>query len=402
MFPHAKEIVGIRGTGVMQLASLGAPVLPGFLMPNETVKELIAKPQDAKKFFLEPISKMERVLGKRYNDEKNPMLIKVVESPVLTMIGAFSIHNVGLCDKTVGGFGTFVGEEFAYHEYRNVLRKLVELEGKTEIDEGRRKKIGAFADGLKASKKQTKVKAVIEEYKGLYPKEIFENAYTQLEFVVGLFHSFFKINASNIDSALLLQAMTFGNYGEESYYGNFYTRDIISGESEISGKYFLNAFDATQAAGKPVTQIESNFPQRAQEGRRGARAALQGDTPGAVHGGKRASLGHRPDPRPEQIDPGGDKNASRPPRQEDRRRRLRDQRDQTREGSRSSSTRSSISRRPKSSRRSRAASRARSAPRSGARTFLDRKAAQGLQEGHPVRTTTPSSSWSCRRPSPRT
>jgi pyruvate,orthophosphate dikinase len=257
--PDAKEIVGIRGTGVMQLASLGAPVLPGFLMPNETVNGLTAKPQDAKKFFLEPISKMERILGKRYNDEKNPMLIKVVESPVLAMIGAFSIHNVGLCDKTVGGFATFVGEEFAYHEYRNVLRKLTELEGKTEINEGRRKKIGAFAEELKASKKQAKVKAVIEEHKSLYPKDIFENAYTQLEFVVGLFHSYFKISASNIDSALLIQAMTFGNYGEESYYGNYYTRDIISGESEISGKYFLNAFDATQAVGKPVAQIEPNF-----------------------------------------------------------------------------------------------------------------------------------------------
>ena len=257
--PNAQEIIGTRGKNIMELASLGAPILPGFLLPNETVKDIVAKPQDAKKFFLEPISKIERILGKRFNDEKNPMLIKVVESPMLNMIRAFSIHNVGLCDKTVGGFGTFVGEDFAYHEYRNVLRKIVELETKSDIEPGRRKKIEAFAAELKASKKQAKVRSAIEDNKGLYPKEVFENAYSQVEFVLGLLLSYFQINTSNIDSAILIQAMTFGNYGEESYYGTYYTRDIITGESEISGKYFVNAFDATQAEGKSVTRIEAAF-----------------------------------------------------------------------------------------------------------------------------------------------
>ena len=257
--PNAQEIIGTRGKNIMELASLGAPILPGFLLPNETVNDLVAKPQDAKKFFLEPISKVERILGKRFNDEKNPMLIKVVESPMLNMIRAFSIHNVGLCDKTVGGFGTFVGEDFAYHEYRNVLRKIVELETKSDIEPGRRKKIEAFAAELKASKKQTKIRSAIEDNKGLYPKEVFENAYSQVEFVLGLLLSYFQINTSNIDSAILIQAMTFGNYGEESYYGTYYTRDIITGESEISGKYFVNAFDATQAEGKSVTRIEAAF-----------------------------------------------------------------------------------------------------------------------------------------------
>jgi pyruvate, orthophosphate dikinase len=257
--PNAQEIIGTRGKNIMELASLGAPILPGFLLPNETVKDLVAKPQDAKKFFLEPISKIERILGKRFNDEKNPMLIKVVESPMLNMIRAFSIHNIGLCDKTVGGFGTFVGEDFAYHEYRNVLRKIVELETKSDIEPGRRKKIEGFAAELKASKKQAKIRSAIEDNKGLYPKEVFENAYSQVEFVLGLLLSYFQINTSNIDSAILIQAMTFGNYGEESYYGTYYTRDIITGESEISGKYFVNAFDATQAEGKSVTRIEASF-----------------------------------------------------------------------------------------------------------------------------------------------
>ena len=129
-----QEKIGIRGKRIMELASLGAPILPGFIIPNDTLKELVESPEEAKKFIIEPIQKLERLLGKKYNDEKNPLLIKVVESPVLNMIHAFSIHNIGLCDKTVGGFATFVGEQFAYHEYINVIIKLIELEKKTDID----------------------------------------------------------------------------------------------------------------------------------------------------------------------------------------------------------------------------------------------------------------------------
>ena len=132
---ETEELVGIRGKRLMELASLGAPILPGFMLPNETVNEITENSKDAKKFLIEPIAKVDRLLNKSYNDEKNPLLIKIVESPMLNMIHAFSIHNVGLCDKTIGGFITFVGEEFAYHEYRNVLRKLIELEKKTDIDE---------------------------------------------------------------------------------------------------------------------------------------------------------------------------------------------------------------------------------------------------------------------------
>jgi len=257
--PQVLDIIGIRGKGAMELSALGAPVLPGFILPNETVNELIPSPQEAKKYLIEPLSKVERLLGKRFNDEKNPMLIKVVESPQLNMISAFSIHNIGLCDKTIGGFATFVGYDFAYHEYRNVLRKIVELESKTNISKQRKEKINEFASILKSSKKQQKIREVIEDNKKLYPKELFTNAYDQLFFVINLFHNFFQNNQSNIDSALLIQSMTFGNYGEESYFGSYFTRNIVTGEREISGQFFLNAFDATQAEGKPIQEIDESF-----------------------------------------------------------------------------------------------------------------------------------------------
>jgi pyruvate,orthophosphate dikinase len=256
---ETEELVGIRGKRLMELASLGAPILPGFMLPNETVNEITENPKDAKKFLIEPISKVERILNKSYNDEKNPLLIKVVESPMLNMIHAFSIHNIGLCDKTIGGFITYVGEDFAYHEYRNVLRKLIELEKKTDIDEERAKKLDKFSQKLKSSKKQKPIREAIEEFKSLYPKEIYSNAYDQLYFMIELFNKFFKKSSSNVDSALLVQAMTFGNYGEESYFGSTYSRNIITGENQISGEFFLNAFDSTETKGKQIGKIDSEY-----------------------------------------------------------------------------------------------------------------------------------------------
>lgn len=257
--PEAKEVIGIRGLRIMELASLEAKILPGFLLPNETVGELVTNIAEAKKFLIEPLSKVERVLKKRYNDEKNPLLIKVVESPQLNMIGAFSIHNIGLCDKTIGGFATFVGEDFAYHEYRNVIRKIIELEDKTESNSERKKQLKLFAEHLHSAKKSGKVKEALEEFRGLYPKEIFTNAYDQLFFVIALFHKFFQVSTSNVDSALLIQAMTFGNYGEESYFGSYYTRNIVTGKPEISGQFFVNAFDATETKGKEILKLDQAY-----------------------------------------------------------------------------------------------------------------------------------------------
>jgi pyruvate,orthophosphate dikinase len=254
-----QDSIGIRGLRVMELASLGAPILPGFIIPNETIGEIAAKIGEMKKFIIEPMSKIERLLKKKFNDERNPLLIKIVESPMLNMIQAFSIHNIGLCDKTVGGFATFVGEEFAYHEYRNVIRKVIELELKVGVDKEREKKLATFAAQLKGAKKQVKVKQAFEEHKKLYPESLFTNAYDQLHFIIELLHKYFESSSSNVDSAILMQAMTFGNYGEESYFGSYFTRDIVSGHPEISGKYFVNAFDSTETRGSSITKIDKAY-----------------------------------------------------------------------------------------------------------------------------------------------
>jgi pyruvate, orthophosphate dikinase len=254
--PEILESLGIRGKRIMELAKVDAPILPGFMMPNEAVRGLSKDPEQIKKALGLPINRMDEITDKKFNDPDNPLLIKVVESPLLNIIKSISIHNIGLCRKTLEGFGTFVGEDFAYHEYKNVYAKIIELELKSSEDTERNKKLSGIKEKLVSAKKNSDVDKIIQELENIYPSEIIEDAYYQLAYVISLFDKFFESNATSEDAALLIQTMTFGNYGEESFFGTFYTRNIVTGDNEISGNYFMNEFDATQSKGKSITEIQ--------------------------------------------------------------------------------------------------------------------------------------------------
>jgi pyruvate,orthophosphate dikinase len=57
----------------------------------------------------------------------------------------------------------------------------------------------------------------------------------------------------------MVQAMVYGNFGDNSYAGNFYTRNIIDGEKKIQGEYLRNEFDLTGGAPKPIEKIEKTY-----------------------------------------------------------------------------------------------------------------------------------------------
>ena len=80
-----------------------------------------------------------------------------------------------------------------------------------------------------------------------------------MSYVQSLYTKYLKDSETLNDSALLVQAMTFGNYGKESFFGSYYTRDIVTGNNELSGKFFANSFDATQSDGQPITKIRKEF-----------------------------------------------------------------------------------------------------------------------------------------------
>jgi pyruvate, orthophosphate dikinase len=258
--PDILEAIGSRGRRVMELASLGAPISPGFVVTNETVNTIAAESADLKKMFGTPIHAMEKVFGKTFNDPENPLLIKVVESPMLNMVNTFStIHNIGLCEKTVDGFARYVGDDFAYHEYGNVFQKIIELEMLTSPGKTREKQLEAFQKVLKKTESKKTIVAALEKYRSVFPEEIYTDTYAQLLYVMRLFQKLFQSNPTSVDSCLLVQTMVFGNFGDNSCFGNFFTHDIITGENEIRGQFFQKAFDDRNAKGKDILKIEKKY-----------------------------------------------------------------------------------------------------------------------------------------------
>ncbi|MFW5683844.1 MAG: putative PEP-binding protein [Spirochaetota bacterium] len=262
--PDVLEIVGSRGRRVMELASLGAPISPGFIVTNDTLNQVAADEAGVFEMLKDPLSDMEAIFKKEFNSSENPLLIKVVESPMLNMVNTFStIHNIGLSTYTVEGFASYVGEQFAYHEFGDVFAHLAEMELLTEKVPAKRKTAleKARKDFHAAAEKSDSKKAVlatIEKHKGVFPDAVFTDCYEQLRYVLKTYHDLFQINQSSTDSAILIQTMVFGNFGKNSLFGYFHTRDMITGEAGITGEYFEGAFDDTQISGKQITKIKKD------------------------------------------------------------------------------------------------------------------------------------------------
>jgi len=258
--PDMIETMGIRGKRIMDLARLGIPTLPGFILSNEFLATEEDSPKEHVANIKEAVKKMGKLLDKKFGDPQNPLLIKMVVSPMLNMVyTVFSLHNIGLCDTTIDGFASYVGESFAYHEYRNVISRIIELDLKSTLEDDRKKTLETLLGKVKKAKAVAKIKQIIEEAKEYYPLDIFTDAWKQSEFVEKLYKRFFEGNEALNDSALLVQAMTFGNYGKESYFGSYYTRNIVSGEGELSGEFFENSFDSKGKSGKNITLIKAPY-----------------------------------------------------------------------------------------------------------------------------------------------
>lgn len=255
------EIIGTRGRRVMELASLGAPISPGFLIANETLNKIADDEDGVFEAAKEPIAGMERIFKKTFSGADKPLLIKVVESPMLNMVNTFStIHNIGLSTETVGGFADYVGEQFGYHEFANLFANIAKMELLTDgVPAKRRTALEAmqkdFTAAAIAKSNKAKVEAAIAKHGKLMPGEVFSDCYEQLRYVLKLYHKLFQKNQSSADSAILIQTMVFGNFGKDSLFGSFHTRDIIDGKSGISGEFFVGAFDDTKSKGKSIDKI---------------------------------------------------------------------------------------------------------------------------------------------------
>ncbi len=245
---------GIRGRRAIELATMGLPIVPGFIIDCDLTMKL---PQvNIKEKVSSYIEQLEKETKKKFGDSKKPMMLKLVLSSELNVPFFPSIHNIGMSNDTVEAFGEYTGKDFAYGEYlflmRNIARKLYDFN-----DE----KVKGIESVL--SKKPTidQIKKTIELYKKEFGADYSDDPFDQLVFIMKKSAERYCNSDIDVDNSLsiMIQVMVYGNLGENSYSGNYFTRNIVTGDSEIQGDFLKNEFDFSGGKASEIKKIDKKY-----------------------------------------------------------------------------------------------------------------------------------------------
>jgi pyruvate, orthophosphate dikinase len=289
-----KALLGGKGANLAEMAVLGLPVPPGFTISTEVCtyfdKHSHRYPAGLEAEVKKQLARMERGLGRQFGDPKNPLLVSVRSGARASMPGMMdTILNLGLNDDTVQGVITESGNpRFAYDCYRRFVQMYGDIvlglkpQSKTEIDpfeaiiEQKKQQRGVHLDTeLSAEDLRALVgefKTAIRERRGV---EFPEDPYKQLWGAIGaVFGSWMNDRAiayrkmndipETWGTAVNVQAMVFGNRGNDSGTGVAFTRDPATGENVFYGEFLMNAQGEDVVAGirtpLPIAELERENP----------------------------------------------------------------------------------------------------------------------------------------------
>ncbi|MEM4589954.1 MAG: pyruvate, phosphate dikinase, partial [Candidatus Micrarchaeia archaeon] len=286
-----RQILGGKGCELSEMTRIGLPVPPGIIITTEQCliyqkTKKISKDLENKIF--KALSSVEKQVGKKFGDEKNPLLVSVRSGAPVSMPGMMdTILNLGLNDKTVIGFAKNTNERTAYDAYRRLVQmfgevvlgikkeKFDKLFDSVKEEHGRKQDIELNVDELKE---------IISKYKHLVHqetgKEFPDDPRKQLIMAVeAVFNSWNNPRAityrnlynipHDMGTAVVIQAMVFGNSGEKSGTGVAFTRNPSTGEKKLYGEYLINAQGEDVVAGirtpQPIEKMKKELPQAYKE-----------------------------------------------------------------------------------------------------------------------------------------
>jgi pyruvate,orthophosphate dikinase len=282
-----RDLLGGKGAGVAEMARIGIPVPPGFTVTTEACRAYYQNPEH--RFpegmweqVLAGMRTIESSLGRALGDARRPLLVSVRAGAKFSMPGMMdTILNIGLNDETVGGLSRETGGDmrFALDAYR----RLIQMFGKTakgvsgELFEQAlshaRQQAGVKSDSeLNAPQLEKLVERFLEIYERAAGEQFPQAPETQLraavEAVFGSWNSDRAIAyrhhegiADDLGTAVNVQAMVFGNLGDDSGTGVAFTRDPNTGRRELYGDYLPNAQGEDVVAGIRSTQPISALAQ---------------------------------------------------------------------------------------------------------------------------------------------
>ena len=289
-----KLLLGGKGANLAEMSNLGMPVPAGFTISTDVCTDFYENKgqySDEVKVQVENgIKHVEEIMGAKFGDSENPLLVSVRSGAAASMPGMMdTVLNLGLNETTIKGIIKESGNErFAWDSYRRFVQMYGDVvlnmkpESKDEedpfeviIDQVKEKKGITLDTELTTDDLKELVALFITEIKkrtgSEFPTDPWEQLWGSISAVFGSWNNpraltYRKLNKIPADwgTAINVQAMVFGNMGDDCATGVAFTRDPATGENKFYGEYLVNAQGEDVVSGartpQPVNETTKSDP----------------------------------------------------------------------------------------------------------------------------------------------
>lgn len=266
-------LLGNKGCQLSEMARLGVPVPPGFTIATSVCRHYFSSkkkwPHGLEAQLKKKLRQLEKETGKRFGDSKNPLLVSVRSGSFVSMPGMMeTILDLGLNDETVEGLALKTkNPRMAFDSYRRLIQMFSDVvlnilltEFERLLHRAKKRKEIDFDYQLGAEDLQELVsdykKLVKEKIGRPFPRDSWEQLRLAINAVFDSFNSeravsYRRINRlpSDAGTGVTIQAMVFGNRGENSGTGVGFTRNPSTGKKEFYGEFLMNAQGEDVVAG---------------------------------------------------------------------------------------------------------------------------------------------------------
>lgn len=267
-----KSVLGGKGANLAEMTNLGVPVPPGFTISAQCCVTYLGDgsiSQSLRDEVSANVRQLEETTGRQFGDPASPLLVSVRSGAAISMPGMMeTILNLGMNDRTVEGLARQSGSaRFAYDSYRRFLQMYGDVVlgvpgGHFEnLLSARRLTTGAATD---AELSEEDLRNLVEEFKALvrretgssFPIDPREQLWGAIEAVFRSWTlkkavDYRRVNSipEDLGTAVNVQAMVFGNVGDDSGTGVAFTRNPSTGERKFYGEFLVNAQGEDVVAG---------------------------------------------------------------------------------------------------------------------------------------------------------
>ena len=283
-----RNLLGGKGANLAEMTRIGLPVPQGFTVSTEACLEYLEQGKLTDEMVDQIHARMEElndISGKRFGDEKNPLLVSVRSGARISMPGMMdTILNLGLNDVTVEALSAKSDNpRFAWDSYRRFIQMFADV-----VQEIEKNKFENVLDeikdreGYKVDTELTveNLKELVSRYKEIvkqetgrdFPTEPEEQLMMAVEAVFRSWNNPRAIVYRNLNeiphdygTAVNVQSMVFGNMGDNSGTGVAFTRNPATGERKLYGEYLINAQGEDVVAGirtpEEISRLKDDMPE---------------------------------------------------------------------------------------------------------------------------------------------